>query len=238
MILEYSGLRFRLSIPANLSGNTQMQLSRRHTLRLMSGTFALGSSLPNIFSGSAKAADSIEWLATDSLAGWAPTDFFKPGQVSVKNGVLSLAKGKPMTGVTTTRKDLPKTNFEVQYEARRLDGDDFFAAFTFPVLDGFLTFVNGGWSGNITGLSSIDGSDASENETGKPYKFENEIWYRFRVSVKEQLVICSVNDKPVIEFDGIGRSLKTRVESRASEPFGFACYDCTSEIRKVKLIRL
>ncbi|MFM7316927.1 MAG: DUF1080 domain-containing protein [Isosphaeraceae bacterium] len=216
-----------------------MPQNRRSFIRLLPGTLALTASArfsPNA-SGSSF-ADAKNLLETEGLRGWAATDFFKPGQVAVKNSTLSLGKGKPMTGVTTTLRDLPKTNFDIAYEARRLDGDDFFAALTFPVQDGFLTFVNGGWSGNITGLSSIDGSDASENETGKPYTFENEVWYRFRVSVREHQVICSINEKTVIDFDGIGRSLKTRVESRPSEPLGLACYDCSSEVRKIILTRL
>lgn len=216
-----------------------MSQTRRSFIRLLPGTLALAVSAPASQGFAASLfTDANNLLETDSLKGWAPTDFFKPGQVAVKNSTLSLGKGKPMTGVTTTLKDLPKTNFDIAYEARRLDGDDFFAALTFPVQDGFLTFVNGGWSGNITGLSSIDGSDASENETGKPYTFENEVWYRFRVSVREHQVICSINEKPVIDFDGIGRSLKTRVESRPSEPLGLACYDCSSEVRKITLSKL
>jgi hypothetical protein len=216
----------------------KMHHNRRSFIRLLSGSIALTTAVPANRLFSASFADTKALLEANSLNGWAPTDFFKPGQVSIKNSTLSLGKGKPMTGVTTTLRDLPKTNFEIAYEARRLDGDDFFAALTFPVEDGFLTFVNGGWSGNITGLSSIDGSDASENETGKPYTFENETWYRFRVSVKGQQVICTINDKVIIDFDGIGRSLKTRVESRPSEPLGLACYDCSSEVRRMTLKKL
>jgi hypothetical protein len=174
-------------------------------------------------------------LSKNSLEGWAPTDFFKPGKVDIQDGILKMSRGKPMTGVTSLKKDMPVSDFEIVFEARRIDGDDFFAALTFPVHSGFLTFVNGGWSGNITGLSSIDGSDASENETSCLYKFENEIWYQFRVRVEDQQIQCFINDKKVVDFDGTGRSLKTRVESRPSQPLGFACYDCESEIRNVLL---
>jgi hypothetical protein len=98
------------------------------------------------------------------------------------------------------------------------------------VNDSFLTFVNGGWSGNITGLSSIDGSDASENETGRLVKFENETWYSFKVRVESEKIICHVNSEKVVDFDPTGRSLKTRVESRPSQPLGFACYDSIGEL--------
>ena len=46
-----------------------------------------------------------------------------------------------------------------------MKGGDFFATLTFPVDDSFCTFVTGGWGGDIVGLSSIDGWDASDNET-------------------------------------------------------------------------
>lgn len=174
-------------------------------------------------------------IPQEGLSGWEQTDFYKPGKVQIASGVLSLGRGNPMTGVTTSRKDLPATDFEISFEARRLDGDDFFAALTFPVGTGFLTFVNGGWSGNITGLSSIDGADASENETSCLIKFENEVWYQMKVRVQAEQVQCFVNDKKVVDFDGTGRSLKTRVESRPSQPLGFACFDCSSEIRNAIL---
>lgn len=174
----------------------------------------------------------------DRLEGWAATDFFQPGQVTIRDGVVTLGKGNPMTGITITRKELPQNNFELSYEARRLEGDDFFAAATFPVGDGFLTFVNGGWSGNVTGLSSIDGADASENETGRRVDFENGSWYRFGIEVFGAKVKVSVDGKVVVDFDGTGRSLKTRVESRPSQPLGFASFGSVGEIRNARLRRI
>mgnify|MGYP003693605915 CR=1 FL=1 len=75
-----------------------------------------------------------------------------------------LRPGAPMTGVTFTG-ELPKSNYEVRFEAARIDGNDFFASLTFPVGDSFCTWVTGGWGGDIVGLSSLDGWDASDNET-------------------------------------------------------------------------
>ena len=57
-----------------------------------------------------------------------------PGQV--EDGRIVLAAGDPMTGITTTRKDLPKTDYELTYEAMRTSGGDFFAAATLTGLDG------------------------------------------------------------------------------------------------------
>jgi hypothetical protein len=182
--------------------------------------------------------ENTRLFASDRLDGWEPTDFFRPGEVTIRDGIVTLGRGNPMTGLTITRKNLPRSDFELSYEARRVEGDDFFAAATFPVDDGFLTFVNGGWSGNVTGLSSIDGADASENETGSRVEFENGQWYRFVIQVAGRKVKVRVDGKIVVDFDGTDRSLKTRVESRPSQPLGFAAFGCVGQIRSAALRQL
>src|SRR4051812_49358944 len=92
-----------------------------------------------------------------TLDGWMKTDFAHPGEVKVEDGAILLPVGRPMTGITSVRRDLPTTDYELTYEAKRLTGRDFFAAATFPVGKSYLTLVNGGWGGNITGLSSLNG---------------------------------------------------------------------------------
>ena len=67
-------------------------------------------------------------------------------------------------GVVWTGK-VPGPSFRVQMEAMRVDGSDFFCAVTVPVAGSHCTFVVGGWGGTVVGFSSLDGLDASENET-------------------------------------------------------------------------
>jgi hypothetical protein len=143
-----------------------------------------------------------------------------------------------MTGVTSTRQDLPRTDYELIYEARRLAGIDFFAAATFPVGTSYVTLVNGGWGGNITGLSSLDGADASENETGTSVTFRNGTWYRFRVRVTDAVIRCWVDDKKVIDVAIRDRLLGTRIETRANQPLGFATWETSGVVRKVEMRRL
>ena len=45
----------------------------------------------------------------------------------------------------------------------------------------FCSFVVGGWGGGVVGLSSVDGSDASENETSRSKEFKRGQWYRVQV---------------------------------------------------------
>ena len=73
--------------------------------------------------------------------------------------------GSSMTGVTYQGKDLPRTDYEIRLEAQRIDGTDFFCGLTFPVHDAHLSLIVGGWGGSLVGLSSLDGKDASRNET-------------------------------------------------------------------------
>ena len=171
------------------------------------------------------------------LDGWKKTDFYKSAdlEIKVEDGSILLPAGKPMAGITTTRADLPKLDYELSYEAKRLKGEDFFAAATFPVGDSFLTFVNGGWGGGVSGLSSLNGSDASENETNRFFKFKNDTWYRFRVRVTAKVVRVWVDDKELLALDHEGVTLATRIESRASQPLGFATYKCSGALRKVEV---
>ena len=117
-----------------------------------------------------------------TLDGWRETPFARHGSVKVEDGALIIEPGGPMTGVTRTG-DAPKSRYEVRFEAKRVRGGDFFASVTFPVGDSYCTFVTGGWGGDIVGLSSINGWDASENETRAYFEFEAGRWYDLRLEV-------------------------------------------------------
>ena len=56
-----------------------------------------------------------------TLDGWKKTDFYHAGEVKVEDGRIVLAAGGSMTGITTTRKDLPTTDYELTYEAMRIE---------------------------------------------------------------------------------------------------------------------
>ena len=186
-------------------------------------------------------SEPIPLFDGETLKGWEATDFYKAGAVSVDDGAIVMAPSDArggMTGITSTRSDLPTTDYELVFEARRTSGRDFFAAATFPVGDGFLTLVNGGWGGSITGLSSINGMDASENETGTTFDYENGTWYRFRILVTDRAVRCSIDDEEIIALDPEGRDLGTRLEVRSNQPLGFASWESGGELRLVTLRRL
>ena len=139
-----------------------------------------------------------------------------------------------MTGVNFTGQ-FPKIDYEVRFEASRLNGGDFFASLTFPVGDSFCTWVTGGWGGDIVGLSSIDGWDASDNETRAYFNFENGRWYRMRLAVTAARISAWIDDREIINVAIAGRTIGLRPgDIKLSTPFGFASYNSTGAVRKVE----
>src|SRR5262245_61530565 len=123
-----------------------------------------------------------------TLDGWKAADFFGPGKVHIKDGAIVMERGKIMTGVTYSRGDFPKMDYEVTLEGKKTAGDDFFCTTTFPVGDSFCSLVVGGWSGTVVGLSSLESMDASMNETRKDMDFKTSQWYRVRIRVSQKRI--------------------------------------------------
>ncbi len=169
-----------------------------------------------------------------SLDGWKKTDFFRAGEVKVDDGTIVMSVGGSMTGITSTRQDLPRTNYELSYEAMRLTGRDFFAAATFPVGKSYVTLINGGWGGNVTGLSSLNGADASENETGQSFNYRDKTWYKFRARVTDEVIRCWIDEKEILAVDHSGMEVGTRIETRENQPLGFATWETSGAVRKIE----
>ncbi len=170
-----------------------------------------------------------------TLEGWKKTEFGGEGEVRVEDGVIVMETGSSLTGITTKRKDLPTVNYELSFEARRLDGFDFFAAVTFPVDKSHATFLNGGWGGSVTGISSIDGYDASENSSGTFFDYKDKQWYKFRVRVTQRTIQCWADDEQVVDVDRTGREISTRIEADPSKPLGFACWETKGALKNIVL---
>jgi len=178
-----------------------------------------------------------EWQALfdgKSLQGWHETAFVKHGPVKVADGIITLVAGMPMTGITWDG-EFPRSNYELRFEAARLRGDDFFASLTFPVKDSFCTWVTGGWGGDVVGLSSIDGWDASDNETRSYFNFEFLRWYAFRLQVTDDRIRAWIDDQPIINVAIAGRTIGLRFgDMKLNAPLGFASYATDGGVRKVE----
>ncbi len=174
-----------------------------------------------------------------TLGGWKKTDFAGAGEVKVENGHLLLEMGDTLTGVTWKDADkLPKDNYEITLSAMKRKGDDFFCGLTFPVRDSHASFILGGWGGTLVGMSSIDGLDASENETTIYRKFEREKWYKVRLRVAGGKVEGWVDDEQVIDVELKDKKISTRIEVDASRPLGLSTYQVSAAYKDIQLKRL
>ncbi len=170
-----------------------------------------------------------------SLAGWKATDFFEAGKVHIKDGAIVMEKGNRMTGVTYAGKDFPKLDYEVTLEGKKLSGDDFFCTTTFPVGNTFCSLVVGGWGGRVVGISSINGADASENETNRDKEFKEGQWYRVRIRVTAKRIDAWIGDEKVVDLNTDGVKLSTRIECIACQPFGIATWNTVGAVRDIRV---
>jgi hypothetical protein len=170
-----------------------------------------------------------------NLGHWKSTEFVNGGAVDVKDGSLRIAAGQPMTGVVYKGPKLPSIDYEFSWEAKRTEGHDFFCALTFPVKESPCSFVVAGWGGNVSGLSSLNGADASENPTTTSVKIENDRWYKMRVRTTEKKIEAWVDDEKVVEIDPSEFEFSVRIEVDRCRPFGFASYRSTGLIRNIRI---
>ncbi len=136
--------------------------SDRRVLALL----ALGAASACASSGSG--SPESEWtplLTAERHADWEMTAFGGEGEIEAEDGLLVFEMGSPLTGLHWAGGELPRWDFELEVSACRLAGTDFFCGLTFPVGESHATLILGGWGGALTGLSCIDGADASMNET-------------------------------------------------------------------------
>jgi Domain of Unknown Function (DUF1080) len=168
-----------------------------------------------------------------TLGKWKVTEFGTQGPVEVKDGRLVLGFGDGCTGVTWSG-DFPKLDYEIRLAAMRVEGTDFFCGLTFPVGEDALTFVVGGWGGGVVGISSLDGEDASENDTTKYMTFESNRWYTIRVRVAKDHLACWIDKEQVVDQPLADRKLSIRSEVELSRPLGIASWKTTAALRDIQ----
>ncbi len=190
----------------------------------------------------AAAADKPAPAAKDlfngkTLEGWKVTDFGGEGKVVVRDGAIVMERGNQMTGITWTGKP-PRSNYELTLEGKRIEGSDFFCTTTFPVGDGYCSFVTGGWGGSIIGLSNIDHMDASENQTSASREFKNNTWYVFRIRVTDEKIEVWIDKDQVVDQSRKDHTFGVRIECDPSRPLGIATYDTVGAVRNIRLKEL
>jgi len=173
-----------------------------------------------------------------TLTNWQATKFFGEGAVRVESGQIILEAGRSLTGISWIGPQLPTTNYEIALQAMRVEGSDFFAGVTFPVADSFCSLILGGWGGTVVGLSSINGMDASENETSQSVQFETGRWYGIRIRVTPAKIEAWLDERQIINQDLKGNKIDTRFEVEPSQPLGVASWRTKSALRDLRLRRL
>jgi hypothetical protein len=93
----------------------------------------------------------------------------------------------------------------------------------------------GGWGGPVVGLSSIDGLDASDNETRTLKKFEHDTWYTIHLKVSEVKIEGWIDGEQIVDFSYEGRKLSIRPEVDLSKPFGICSWVTTAALRNIQL---
>jgi hypothetical protein len=187
-----------------------------------------------LMTGGKNTQDDILLFNGVSLDNWEIIDFEGHGNVSIADSSIIIEKGDLISGIRWTG-DFPKTNYEINLDAKRVDGRDFFCGMTFPVKESFVTLVLGGWGGAVVGLSSIDGYDAANNQTGTQYRFASGWWYAIRLRVTDKKIEAWIEGEKIVDFTIDNSSLSLRSEVESSVPFGITTYKTTGALRNIKL---
>ena len=168
------------------------------------------------------------------LKHWTVTNFGGEGEVHIEEGTLVLPGGSPLTGVTWKGKlPLPTCGYEIRLKAQRAVGNDFFCGLTFPYKQSHASLIVGGWGGGVIGISSLDGYDASENETTRYKKFATGRWYEIRLRVTDGLLEAWIDNDRILDCEIDGRQVTVRAEVQLSRPLGVCAFDTTARLKDV-----
>lgn len=185
------------------------------------------------------ATNEIALFNGTTLDGWTEIDVAGKGEVRVRDGgILEIGAGETLTGLACTNAPVCM-NYEITLEGRRTMGTDFFCGLTFPVLTNSCTLIIGGWGGGVTGMSSVDGQDASENQTGGQADFAMNRWYKIRLRVTPGNIAAWVDDRQIFKLDTAEHSLGMRHgDIELCMPLGLATWQTRGELRNIRLRRL
>lgn len=174
-------------------------------------------------------------LNGQDLANWRVTAFAGHGEVECRSGLVVLNMGDPFTGINYTN-PFPTMNYEVALDAMRVTGSDFFCGLTVPVGESYCSLIVGGWGGSLLGISSLDGMDASENETMKFENFESGRWYRIRLRLTTGRIEAWIDHEKMVDLQTAGRRISLRPgDIELSKPFGVAAWQTSAALRNIKL---
>lgn len=182
----------------------------------------------------------VDLLGPQRLEQWQAAGIVEEGDFQVREAELVLGIGAPMTGCKFLGWSQLGISgaYELRYEALREKGEDIFGMCTFPVpkREAHMTFVIGGWGGVLTGFSSIDFRDASENSTRAEQRFANGRWYKVRLEIGAEELKAWVEEKLVANVSIKGRQIGLRPgDVDHCLPMGFATWGTQGRIRGLQV---
>ena len=185
-----------------------------------------------------KAGDWESLFDGESLEGWKRTDFAGRAVPKVEGGKILIPAGLALSGIHATNPP-PKMNFELTLEAKKIEGNDFFCCLTFPYGESHCSFVVGGWGGGVVGISSVDGMDASENETADYMAFEKNRWYRITVRITQEKIEAWIDKNKMVDLKTADRKISMRFgEIEESAPLGIATWMTSAAIRDIRIRKI
>ena len=171
-----------------------------------------------------------------TLSGWEIVRYGGEGEPYVRNGVLVLPRSSSgiMTGVCWVGDSLPVNDYVFYYEARRVEGKDIFAGLSFPYGDTHASLIISGWGGVVNGISSIDGYDASENETTQLFSLEDNEWHQVELRVTADSICALVDYEPAVDLATAGKKIHLRGDLLDTGLTLWA-FNSTGEIRNIRI---
>jgi len=190
----------------------------------------------------AGAAETVQLFNGKDLSGWKVVEFGGDGAVKVlPDGVVSCAVGSPFSGIAYTN-PMPTMSYELQLEARRVEGSDFFIGLTLPIEDSFCSVIIGGWGGMVCGISCFNYMSAAENQWTRGITFEDNRWYTLRVRVMPNVMQVFLDDKLYharVQYEKASQfSLRAGSDIDKTKPLGLCSYDTHAQWRNFTLTKI
>ncbi len=167
------------------------------------------------------------------LSDWKFIDFGGRDAFQKQAGQLTVEAGYPLAGFVFGGA-FPTSNYELELEAQKIDGTDFFCLVTFPVGEQSCSLVLGGWGGTVTGISCVNQKDASDNLTTSARKYEYQRWYRVSIRVQAERLLCRVDDQLIVDLPLQDVQLSVRTDIAATEPLGICSFETAAAWKNIR----
>lgn len=173
-------------------------------------------------------------LKEQSITSWKEADYAGRGQVTFNNDELEILMGEQLSGVTWKEKLPSRIDYQIEFQAMKVDGSDFFCGLTFPYKDAACSLILGGWGGGVVGISSINGQDASANETTDYMRFEDDRWYDIKVRATQDKIVAFLDNKKIVDLSTKDRKIDIRFGVEEFLPLGIATYQTSAKFKNFK----